>query len=124
LKWQKENPDRIYTEDGIPYERCIQFATLCREEGRVHAWQGPVTALELELELEFLTEKFFGKRDKIGGTIVEFKQFSGAQRRLLMYIFDMVHKVWLRHKRATFSADAAVTRHLSGNQSAQANGEA
>ncbi|MFZ1085054.1 MAG: hypothetical protein WAN35_08830 [Terracidiphilus sp.] len=116
LKWQQENPNCIGKEEGIHYEYCIQFANLCREEGHIQSWKGPITAIELESELEFLTEIFFGKKDKIGGTIIEFKQFSDAQRRLLMYIFRRMHKVWLQHSRRNFAIDAAVAKYLLGNQ--------
>jgi hypothetical protein len=107
-EWKQVNPDPFGQEDGIHYEYCIQFAALCREEGRIHSWEGPVTALELELELEFLSEQFFGKKDKVAGTVVEFKQFSDAQRRLLMYLFERMHKVWLRHSRRTFAFQQAM----------------
>jgi len=114
LNWQRQNPDLVGKEEGIYYERCIQYALLCREEGHVHSWEGPVTPLNLELELEFLTEQCFGKRDKISGTIIEFSQFSDAQRRLLMYLFERMHKVWLQHNRRNFATDAAVSKYLSG----------
>ena len=103
LESQRNNPDLVGKEAGLHYEYWIQFANLCREEGQIHSWKGPVTSLELETELEFLTEQFFGKKDKIGGTILTFGQFSDAQRRLLMCLFERMHKIWLQHKRPDFA---------------------
>lgn len=114
MNWQQQNPDLVGKEEGIYYERCIQYALLCREEGHVHSWEGSITPLNLELEFEFLTEQCFGRRDKISGTIIEFSQSSDAQRRLLMYLFERVHKVWLQHNRRNFATDAAVSKYLSG----------
>ena len=103
LEWQRNNSDLIGKEAGIYYEYCIQFANLCREEGQIISWKGPITSRELETELEFLTEQFWGKKDRIGGTSLLFGQFSDAQCRLLMYLFQRMHNVWLQHKRQVFA---------------------
>lgn len=110
LQWQRDNPDLVGKEAGNHHEYCIQFANLCREEGQIISWKGPVTALELEAELEFLTEQFFGKKDKISGEISKFKQFSDAQRRLLMYLFQEMHNVWLQHKRSDFAREKTLEK--------------
>lgn len=116
LEWQRENPDRVGKEDGFYYERCVQFAALCREEGHIYSWKETVTPFKLESELEFLTEKFLGRKDKISGTIINFGQFSDAQRRLMMYMLERIHKVWLQHQRRSFATDATVTKYLSGSR--------
>jgi hypothetical protein len=103
LEWQRNNADLVGKEAGFYYEYCVQFANLCREEGAIHSWKGPIASLELETELEFLTEQFFGEKGKIGGTILTFGQFSDAQRRLLMYLFQRMHNVWLQHRRHDFA---------------------
>lgn len=103
LEWKRNNPSPFSKEEGLYHEYCIQFAALCREEGQVHSWKEAVTSFKLESELEFLTELFLGKKDKISGTIIEFGQFSEAQRRLLMYLLERMHKVWLRHSRRSFA---------------------
>jgi hypothetical protein len=99
LEWQRNNPHLVRKEDGLRYEYCIQFAKLCREEGQIHSWKGPITPLQLETELEVLTEQFFGKKDKIGHSLVTFAQFSSTQRRLLMYLLERMHIVSLQHRR-------------------------
>jgi hypothetical protein len=99
LDWQRNNPDLVRKKDGLHFEYCIQFAKLCREEGQIHSWRWSVTPLQLETELEFLTEQFFGKKDKISHTLITFAQFNRTQRRLLMSLFEQMHIIWLQHRR-------------------------
>ena len=112
LEWQRNNSDLVGKEAGLHYEYCIQFANLCREEGQIYSWKGPTTSLQLETSLEFLTEQFFGKKDKIGGTILTFGQFSDAQRRLLMYLFQRMRNVWLQHRRHDFAWDKTMRAYM------------
>jgi hypothetical protein len=77
-------------EEGFYYEYCIQFAALCREEGQIHSWRGPITPLQLEWHLRSLTEPSLGKG--VFGSTIEFGQFSDAQRRLLMYMLEQMTK--------------------------------
>lgn len=85
----------------------VEFARLCREEGHIRSWEGPVSTLDLERELEGLTGHLFGEKDALRGTIGYFAQFSPAQRRLLMYILQRMTKTWLRHHRRDFAIHAA-----------------
>jgi hypothetical protein len=112
LKWQEENPESARKHEGIPYEYCIQFATMCREEGHINTWTGPITPLNLEWRLQDLTEQFLGRG--VFGNTVHFGKFSDAQRRLLMYMIEGMAKARLRHRRRNFAIDAAVTKYLSG----------
>jgi len=105
LTWQRENPDRINTQEGLIREYWIQFAILCREEGSIRSWKGPIEPLDLEIYLESPTEHLFGEKDRIRGTILYLKQFSGGQRRILKHILEEMTKVWLRHLRRTFAID-------------------
>lgn len=113
LEWQRRNPDLVGKKAGLPYNYDIQFASLCRDEGQIHSWKGPITPLQLEAELEFLTEQFFGKKDRLGGTVITFGQFSDAQRRLLMYVFQRMHNVWLQHRRHDFALSQTLELFLS-----------
>jgi hypothetical protein len=110
LDWQQQNPDRAGKEEGIYYEYCVQFAATCREEGHIRFWEAPVTAIRLEWELESLTQKLFGKKDTIHSTETEFKNFSDAQRRLLMYLLEQILKIWLQHRRSTFATERALMK--------------
>jgi hypothetical protein len=111
LKWQQENPGLVKTQEGIYPEYCIQFAVLCREEGHISSWKGPVTPLKLEWEFQGFTEQFLGKG--IFANTIHFAQFSNAQRRLLMYMLEEMTKARLRRRRRSFAIDAAVAKHLS-----------
>jgi hypothetical protein len=112
-RWKRREQQAIEEQDAKPsvgrtlhlqYE--IEFARLCREEGQIKGWEGPVLPLNLELELQTLSERFFGE-DVFRGTILYFQQFSPAQRRLLMYLLRRMTKVWLRHRRRGFAREAA-----------------
>jgi len=105
LQWQQNNPDLKRKERGVPYELAIQFAQLCREEGQFQSWKGPVTNCQLEDELETLTERLLGERDKLVDTRIIFAQFSDAQRRLLMYLLRRTNLRWIQHRRLDFARD-------------------
>ncbi len=89
------------------YEK--EFARLCREEGQINSWQGPISALKLEWEMRSLTNRFLGD-DIFGSTTPYFEQFSPAQRRLLMYMFERMTKIWLRNHRRGFAIEAVHAR--------------
>ena len=104
VEWKQKFPNRVGHEEGLHYEYYIQYAALCREEGTLRSWEGPISPLNLEWELEALTERFLGE-NIFGSTTFYFGQFSSAQRRLLMYMFLRMTKVWLRHHRRGFAIE-------------------
>ncbi len=108
IEWKRKFPNRV-GQEGVYYEYRIQCAALCRAEGTLHSWDGPISPLDLEWELEALTERFLGE-DVFGGTALYFEQYSPAQRRLLKYIFQRMTKVWLRHHRRGFAMEAAMNK--------------
>jgi hypothetical protein len=108
IEWKRKSPNRV-DQEGLYHEYHIQYAVLCRAEGTLHSWDGPISPLDLEGELEALTERFLGE-NIFGGTTLYFGQFSPAQRRLLKYIFQRMTRVWLRHHRRGFAIDEAVNR--------------
>lgn len=108
LEWKREFPNRV-DEEGLRYEYWIQYAALCRAEGTLHSWDGPISPLDLEWELEALTERFLGE-SIFGSTTFYFGQFSAAQRRLLKYMFQRMTKVWLRHHRRSFAIEEVMNK--------------
>ncbi len=104
IEWKRKFPNRVNHEEGLYYEYCIQFAALCRAEGTLHSWDGPISPLDLESELVALTERFLGE-SIFGSSTFYFGQFSSAQRRLLKYMFQRMTKVWLRHHRRGFAIE-------------------
>src|SRR5258707_693202 len=50
IEWKREFPNRVDHEEGLHYEYCIQYAALCREEGTLRSWEGPISPLNLEWE--------------------------------------------------------------------------
>jgi hypothetical protein len=62
-EWIKEHPDRAGTEQYMRVEYDIQHAALCREEGRIGSWRGPIMPLNLEMELKSISERFCGEDD-------------------------------------------------------------
>jgi len=108
IEWKRKFPNRV-DQGALYYEYCIQFAALRRAEGTLHSWDGPISPLDLEWELEALTERFLGE-NIFGSTTLYFGQFSSTQRRLLKYMFQRITKVWLRHHRRGFAIEAAVNK--------------
>jgi hypothetical protein len=70
----------------------------------LHSWNGPISPLDLDGELEALTNRLLGK-SIFGSATFYFGQFSSAQRRLLKYMFQRMTKVWLRHHRRGFAIE-------------------
>jgi hypothetical protein len=89
----------------------VEYAALCREESHICSWKGPITPLSLEWELKSISERFCGE-DVFGHTTHYFEQFSEAQRRLLMFLFEELTKVWIRHRRQSFAIDNVVKKHF------------
>jgi hypothetical protein len=110
-EWIQQNPDRARTEEYMRVEYNIDYATLCREEGRIGSWKGPITPLNLEWELKSISERFCGE-DVFGHTILYFEQFSESQRRLLMFLFEELTKVWVRHRRQSFAIDRVMQKRF------------
>lgn len=104
IEWKRKFPNRVDHEEGRRYEYWIQYAALCREEGKLHSWDSPISPLDLDGELECLTERLLGE-SIFGSTTFYFAQFSSAQRRLLKYMFQRMTKVWLRHHRKRFAIE-------------------
>jgi len=103
---QRQNASNNDLQANLYAQYEIEFARFCGEEGQIKAWQGPVSALDLEWELQSVAERFLGER-LFGSATSYFAQFSPDQRRLLMYIFQRMTKAWLRHHRRDFARDAA-----------------
>lgn len=108
LEWKRKAPDRV-DEEVHRYEYWIQYAALCREEGMLHSWNRPISPLDLDRELEALTERFLGEKG-FGSTTFYFGQFSAAQRRLLKYMFQRMTNVWLRHHRRGFAIERVMDK--------------
>ncbi len=52
----KEHPDRVAQNEFMGVEYDIEYAKLCREEGHISSWKGPITLslkLEFELQMDF-----------------------------------------------------------------------
>jgi hypothetical protein len=109
--WIRENSDNAGVEQNMRVEYNIEYAALCREEGQIGSWKGPITPLKLEWELQSISERFCGE-DVFGHTILYFEQFSEAQRRLLMFLFEELTKVWIRHRRQSFATDRVMRKHF------------
>lgn len=104
--WIKGHPNLAGTEQYRRFEYDIQYAALCREEGQLCSWKGPITALNLELELKSISERFCG--ENVFGHTYLFEQFSSAQQRLLMFLFRELTKAWIRHRRRSFAIDRVI----------------
>ena len=103
-QWMKDHPDRCGTEESMHVEYRIQYAALCRGEGQIASWKWPVSSLDLDRELESISERFSGQ-NVFGDTTLYFAQFSAAQRRILMFLFLELTKAWVRHRRRGFAID-------------------
>lgn len=113
--WIKEHPELASTEQFLHVEYNTEYAALCREEGQICKWKGPVTPLDLEWELKSISERFCGQ-DVFGtATSYYFEHFSKAQRRLLMFLFLELTKVWIRHRRRSFAISKVMTKHFRRN---------
>jgi len=113
-EWTKEHPNRSSTEQYMRVEYNIEYAGLCREEGHICSWKGPITPLDLEWTLKSISERFCGE-DVFGDTTFYFGQFSEAQRRLLMFLLEELTKVWVRHRRQSFAIEN-VTKKLYSHE--------
>lgn len=111
-EWIRAHPDGAGTEQYMRVEYNTQFAALCREEGQICSWKGPITPLNLEWELKSISERFCGE-DVFGHTTYYFEKFSEAQRRLLMFLFEELTKVWVRHRRQSFAVENVMKKHFS-----------
>jgi hypothetical protein len=109
--WLKEHQELTKTEQYMRVEYNVEYAALCREEGQIARWKGPVTLLDLEWELKSISERFCGE-DVFGGTTLHFGQFSPAQRRLLMSLFEELTKVWVRNRRQGFAIDRVMQKNF------------
>jgi len=90
----------------------VEYAALCREEGHIRSWEGPVTPLKLEWELKHISERHCGE-DVFGtSSSFYFEHFSEAQRRLLMYLLEQLTKVWIRHHRRSFAIEKVMKKHF------------
>jgi hypothetical protein len=113
-KWLSDNPPPYNPMQHQAVLYNIESAERCREEGGINAWTGPVSALKLEWELQSITERFCGK-DVHGGTISYFQQFSPAQRRVLMFLFEELTKAWVRHRRQSIAIERATKKVFVGD---------
>ena len=71
-EWIKKHPDGTGTEQYMRVEYNAKYAALCREEGQICSWKGPITPLNLELELRSISERFCGE-DVFGYTTSLFR---------------------------------------------------
>ena len=108
IEWKRKFPSRA-DHKAFYHEYCIQFASLCRKEGETPSWSDPVSTLDLERELDILTEHIFGG-NIFGATTPYFGHFNPAQRRLLWFFFRRMTKTWARQRRRGFAIEAAVTK--------------
>lgn len=111
-EWIKEHPGLTGTEQYMRVEYNIQYAALCREEGQISSWKGPIMPLKLEWELKSISERLCGE-DIFGDTTYYFEHFSEGQRRLLMFLFEELTKVWIRNRRRSFAIEGVMRRHFS-----------
>jgi hypothetical protein len=51
-------------------------------------------------------------KDVFGDLTHYFGQFSGAQRRLLMFLMEELTKRWIRHHGRSFAIDNVMTKHF------------
>jgi hypothetical protein len=110
-EWLEAHPGRARTEQSLRIESDIEYAALCREEGQIATWKGPVTPLRLESELRTISERFAGE-DVFGEGTLYFNQFSPAQRRLLLFLLEELTKVWVRHRRKRFAIKRVMEKHF------------
>ncbi len=110
IEWKQKFPSRVNHEEGLLYEYWIQYAALCRAAGTLRSWEGPISSLDLEWEIEALTKRLLGESVIGSGATFLFGQFSPAQRRLLKYMFQQITNVWLRHHRRSFAIDEVMKK--------------
>jgi hypothetical protein len=114
-EWIRQHPDSLGTEQGMHIEYNVEYAALCREEGQICSWKWPITALQLEGELREISKRFCGE-DVFGPMILYLQQFSPTQRRLLMFLFEELTKVWVRNRRRQFAIDRVFEKHRLNNR--------
>jgi len=110
-EWIRAHPDNAGTEQYMRVEYNSEYATLCREEGQICSWKGPISPLDLEWELKSISERFCGENVS-DHTTGYFEQFSEAQRRLLMFLLEELTKAWVRHRRRSFAIDNVMRKHF------------
>jgi hypothetical protein len=110
-EWIQQHPESQSTEQYMRVEYNVEYAALCREEGQICSWKGPITPLNLEWELKSISERFCGE-DVFGHTTLYFEQFSETQRRLLMFLFEELTKVWVRHRRQSFAIERVMQKRF------------
>ncbi len=110
-EWLKKHTELKGPEPYMHVEYDLEYATLCREEGQIGAWKGPVTPLRLESELRTISERFAGE-DVFGEGTLYVSQFSPAQRRLLMFLFEELTKVWVRNRRRRFAIERVMKKRF------------
>ena len=116
----REHPDRVVEHEFMGADYDIEYAALCREEGHICSWKGPVTPLKLEMAIESISERLCGE-DIFHGTIFYFEHFSEAQRRLLMFLFEELTKVWVRNRRRPFAIDRVLNKVFPQNRPEEPN---
>jgi hypothetical protein len=119
LEWKRKFPNRVDEESLRRYEYPIQYAALCRAAGTLHSWDGPISPLDLEREIEALTKRFLGESVFGSSATFLFAQFSPAQRRLLKYMFQGITNVWLRHHRQGFATDEVMNKAFPAAKSSR-----
>jgi hypothetical protein len=107
----QEHPEGRGKQRYFWTEYNIEYAALCREEGGISTWKDSTTPLQLEWKLRSISEWLSGE-DVFGeSTLYHFEQFSPMQRRLLMFLFDELTKVYVRNRRRRFAIDRVNENH-------------
>jgi hypothetical protein len=110
-EWIKDHPDRVAANEFMGVEYDIEYAKLCREEGQICSWKGPISTLDLETELVSISKRFCGE-NVFGDLTYYFQYFSDGQRRLLMFLFEELTKVYIRNHRRGYAIEKALDRVL------------
>ncbi len=114
VNWIAEHPELAGTLQYRHFECEIESARRCRQEGRICKWKKFVTDLDLERELKTISERLCGE-DVFGiGTTLYFEHLSKAQRRLLMFLFQELTKVWVRQRRRSIAIDNVALKYFPG----------
>jgi hypothetical protein len=113
VNWIAEHPELAGTEQYMRVEYNIEYAALCRQEGRICKWKKFVADLDLERELKAISERLCGE-DVFGTTTFYFEHFSNAQKRLLMFLYQELTKVSVRQRRRSIAIDNVAAKHFPG----------